>query len=711
MNPRLLVLILLLAVAAGGAYWRRKLPRTPSALKEEQAELAARRFLRLREAETAADRTTWAPAEAASRIEAALAIRVQAATESRDLEKLGPGIGSFPASSGGLPLVWLKADLLSVQSPSATASKGEWMARIRGEAVFQGLRPDGTAGATVVERFLGDAVWVDRPAPEWTAFRLIRHQRSESAGPAFRVWADLVIPTNGVGQFVDPLILENRPGGERLLLAGAGLAAVRQGDLWKLEPADFGSPERILAAAVVDIDGDGEAEWLVADSTGLRRKTPSGWNRLWLAPARLRHPQSLTVGDVDGDGRPDVWLTQYKAPYAGGQFPTPYFDALDGFPSYLLRNEGERFVDATEASGLSGKRLRRTYSASWVDLDGDGDLDLVNVSDFAGVDLHLNDGHGRFLEATGSLGESRHLFGMAHAMMDFNGDSLPDLLAIGMDSPVASQLDSQGLGRPEFPQHTAKRPAMTFGNRVFLGTGHPGSYRMEFSSRWESLRWGGWAWGVAVADWNNDGQEDVYLANGHETLENRADFERQFWLHDIYAGASTNDPAVLLYYTQAAERRHAARMSYGGWQANRLFTADGKGDFVEEGWLRGVAMTEDSRNVVSGDFDRDGRIDLAVTTYEQWPEVRQRLRIFHNETTDAGKWIGFRLPRHVPGSRVEVTTSKGLIRRWCVTGDGYRSQSGKDVHVGLGSADVVRAEWIWPDGKRVPLPGQSGRWN
>ena len=122
-------------------------------------------------------------------------------------------------------------------------------------------------------------------------------------------------------------------------------------------------------------------------------------------------------------------------------------------------------------------------------------------------------------------------------------------------------------------------------------------------------------------------------------------------------------------------------------------------------------MTEDSRNVVSGDFDRDGRIDLAVTTYEQWPEVRQRLRIFHNETTDAGKWIGFRLPRHVPGSRVEVTTSKGLIRRWCVTGDGYRSQSGKDVHVGLGSADVVRAEWIWPDGKRVPLPGQSGRWN
>mgnify|MGYP003336824970 CR=1 FL=1 len=73
---------------------------------------------------------------------------------------------------------------------------------------------------------------------------------------------------------------------------------------------------------------------------------------------------------------------QYKLPYVAGQMPTPYYDANDGFPGYLLRNDGHgNFTDATAASGLASKRFRRSYSASFVDLDEDGDVDLVVVSD------------------------------------------------------------------------------------------------------------------------------------------------------------------------------------------------------------------------------------------------------------------------------------------------------------------------------------------
>jgi hypothetical protein len=358
---------------------------------------------------------------------------------------------------------------------------------------------------------------------------------------------------------------------------------------------------------------------------------------------------------------------------------------------------------------LASKRHRRTYSASWLDVDGDGDLDLVNVSDFAGLDLHRNDGQGHFTDLTPGLGLTRHAFGMAHVVWDANHDALPDLLMVGMDSPVASQLEALGLGRPEFPGHTVHRGPMTYGNRLFMGSRSLG---MELSPLSEVLRRAGWAWGTAVLDWNNDGRDDIHLVNGHETFESRSDFERQFWQHDVYVGGSTPDPATQLYFMQANERRRAARQSYGGWQANRLFTQTATGSFVENAWILGVAVTEDCRNVVAGDFDKDGRMDLALTTYEQWPVARQRLLILRNRSVHDGHWIGYRLDTPAPGSHLEVTTREGIRRHWWVNGDSYRSQSDTEAHFGLGKgAEVLKAEWVRLGGARQELPRTLDRWH
>ena len=448
---------------------------------------------------------------------------------------------------------------------------------------------------------------------------------------------------------------------------------------------------------------------VVANASGIQVRHRDGWRQAWVAPAKLRHPQSITAGDVDGDGDLDLWVTQYRLPFVNGQFPTPYYDANDGFPSYLLRNDGTQWLDITEASGLAPKRHRRTYSASWLDFDGDGDLDLVNVSDFAGLDLYRNDGRGHFTDLTPELGLTRHAFGMAHVVWDANHDALPDLLMVGMDSPVASQLEALGLGRPEFPGHTVHRGAMTYGNRLFVGSRSRG---MELSPLSEDLRRAGWAWGAAVLDWNNDGRDDIHLVNGHETFESRSEFERQFWQHDIYVGGSTPDPASQLYFMQANERRRAARQSYGGWQANRLFTQTVRDSFVENAWILGVAVTEDCRNVVAGDFDEDGRMDLALTTYEQWPVTRQRLLIFRNRSVNDGHWIGYRLNAPAPGSHLEVTTREGIRRHWWVNGDGYRSQSDTEAHFGLGhGSEVLKAEWVRLGGARQELPRTLDRWH
>ena len=67
-----------------------------------------------------------------------------------------------------------------------------------------------------------------------------------------------------------------------------------------------------------------------------------------------------------------------------GDIPTPYFDANDSFPSYLLLNDGSgQFENGIDRAGLSEKSHRRNFSASFVDIDDDGDLDLLMASDFA----------------------------------------------------------------------------------------------------------------------------------------------------------------------------------------------------------------------------------------------------------------------------------------------------------------------------------------
>ena len=712
MTRRTVILLAVLLALGALAVWRRG-PASTAAVRQQdaQAEAAARKFMALREAEERADREVWSSTLPAVRIEQEVVLGVERAMRERKIDSgVLPDLSARISAPAGGSLRWMQVRLMRVRSHSLTGGIASgFLSDLESEVVLE-LPGEGNSSRSIwTARFLAEAEWSNGEPPRLQGYRFVEPPTILSGTPVFEPWADLLIPTNGVGLFTDPLLFESTVQGPRLHLAGAGVTAVRVGSGWSWETADMGPPDRVKAIVRADLDGDGTIEMVVANASGIQVRGRDGWRQVWVAPAKLRHPQSITAGDIDGDGDLDLWVTQYRLPFVNGQFPTPYYDANDGFPSYLLRNDGTQWLDITEASGLAPKRHRRTYSASWLDVDGDGDLDLVNVSDFAGLDLHRNDGRGHFTDLTPGLGLTRHAFGMAHVVWDANHDALPDLLMVGMDSPVASQLEALGLGRSEFPGHTVHRGPMTYGNRLFMGSRSLG---MELSPLSEVLRRAGWAWGTAVLDWNNDGRDDIHLVNGHETFESRSDFERQFWQHDVYVGGSTPDPATQLYFMQANERRRAARQSYGGWQANRLFTQTATGSFVENAWILGVAVTEDCRNVVAGDFDEDGRMDLALTTYEQWPVTRQRLLIFRNRSVQNGHWIGYRLDTPAPGSHLEVTTREGIRRHWWVNGDGYRSQSDTEAHFGLGKgAEVLKAEWVRLGGARQELPRTLDRWH
>jgi len=538
-------------------------------------------------------------------------------------------------------------------------------------------------------------------------------------GPAFfRPILNQTIVTADKLASIDPLIVYDLDGDglPEIILAAKNLVYHRTGDdRYEAQPLCRHPLDSITSAVVADFDGDGFADFLCTTSRGLFlfRGSAKGTfdeppRQVWQANPPLKNVSVLTCGDIDHDGDLDVFLGQYKVPTLAQILRPTYYDANDSWPSYLLLNDGHgNFTDATEASGLVSKRGRRVYSATLADLDADGHLDLVTASDFAGLDLYKNDGHGHFTDVTPQWVSEPHGFGMGLALADFNVDGRLDLLMIGMPSPAVDRLEHLGLSRPYTADDRHLRSAMSFGNRLYLARPGGGFEQTPMS---DSIARSGWSWGCSAFDFDNDGFPDVYIANGLQSNESVRDYEAEFWLHDLFIGDDIDDVTVTKYFLQRFSRTRGHGWSYGGYEKNRLFLNRGGESFVEIGQLAGVALEQDCRNVVADDLDGDGRGDLLVTTLEVWPEVKQTLQIFKNEVADAGHWIGFRFReegngKSPVGARVTLHYKGHSAVRQIVTGDSHRSQHAPTVHFGLGETEQAEsAEIQWVNGASIVLP-------
>jgi hypothetical protein len=574
----------------------------------------------------------------------------------------------------------------------------------------------------------GDLIvhWTPRPEAEVAAIRQIDASRlvikSRLGKPPFpELLQDHLSPT-AHSQSVDPVIVYDldNDGLSEIILAARNLVYLRPSNSLHYLPQPLCSDPAtaILSAVMGDFDGDGNPDFLCATLEGLKLFPGSGKaafeqaSRLALpAPPGWRYPMALTAGDIDNDGDLDLFVGQYRVPYEHGSLPTPYYDANDGNPAFLLLNNGDAvFTDATQSAGLENKRWRRTYSASLADLNQDGHLDLVVVSDFAGVDLYLNNGKGHFTDVTEAWVPDPRAFGMAHALTDFNADGLLDLLVIGMTSPTVDRLNHLELWRPDILEDRAMPGRMMYGNRLLLARPTGGFEQTPLS---DDVARSGWSWGCAASDFDNDGFVDVYVANGLESRDSVRDYESEYWLHDRFIGKSEPDPSVYLYFQSKFGRTRGRGQSYGGYERNRFYLNDRATAFRDVAHLMGLGLQEDARHAIADDLDGDGHVDLVTTGFEPWPASRQILRVYRNTLARSANWIGFRF-REEPGCRSPLGASV-LVRygghstiRQIVTGDSHRSQHPLALHFGLGNNTGIEwAEIRWPGGLAVTMPNPA----
>ncbi len=464
-------------------------------------------------------------------------------------------------------------------------------------------------------------------------------------------------------------------------------------------------------AVIADFSGDGMVDFVGVDEKGyplLFEGNAEG--RFSKAPTKMVNtqlglPKTFTAGDIDGDGDLDIHIANYKFAYRQGQMPSPYFDANDGYPAIMLRNDGDgKFTNITESSGLGAKKNRRSYSSSFIDLDDDQDMDLIVVSDYAGFDVYTNDGKGQFTDMTSEFGLDRHFFGMGHTFGDFDEDGKLDFYVIGMSSTTARRLQEMGVGRSDLKKHTEMREAMGYGNRMFLRRDN-GFIKAPFN---DQVARTGWSWGTSTFDFDNDGDKDIFVANGHYSGESTQDYCTTFWRHDIYEGGGKDVARDILFQTESTDLREA-NISWNGYEHKVLYLKHNN-EYINIAYLMGVAFEYDARAVVTEDIDLDGRKDLLVVEHEALGlnKTQYRLHVYKNVFASAGNWVGVQLSdekgRSTIGANVEITTAAGKQFTRLVTGDSFSSQHSSNVHFGLGSIDSVDAITVtWADGKQKTL--------
>jgi Tfp pilus assembly protein PilF/peroxiredoxin len=415
------------------------------------------------------------------------------------------------------------------------------------------------------------------------------------------------------------------------------------------------------------------------------------------------------MADYDRDGFLDLYLCVYSYSYGAGEdklgTPMPYHDARTGPPGILFRNDGRgRFLDATRESGIDVANDRYHFAAAWADYDGDGWQDLLVANDFGAKNLYRNRGRqgGRvtFEDVAAAAGVLDHGAGMSAAFLDYDNDGRLDIYTGNMWSAPGLRVTAHAAFMSDAPAEVKalyRRHAR--GNSLFRNLGDGRFEDRSLPSRAETGRW---AWSSDAFDFDSDGWDDLYVANGMLTRDAEPlDLDGFFWRQVVARSPLTRLKDTPYDDGWRALNQMLLRGSIAGRQRNGLLRNDGTGGFDEVAGAAGLDLDQDGRSFAVLDFDRDGDPDLAVMAARQTPQ----LRLFRNDYEARGARIAIRLKgtagnRDAVGARVSVETDALRRTRVVQAGSGFLSQHSKELVVGLGaSRRVTKLRVVWPSGR------------
>jgi Flp pilus assembly protein TadD/peroxiredoxin len=493
------------------------------------------------------------------------------------------------------------------------------------------------------------------------------------------------------------------------------------------DSAGLGVLDDSASSLFADVDNDGDEDLVLATATTPLLFSNDGHGRFTRAADAFqfaRPPQgvltSMSAADYDRDGYLDLYLCVYSYFFGAGEdkagTPAPYYDARNGPPGILLRNDRHgHFVDATNAAGLDTGNDRYHFAAAWGDYDGDGWPDLLVANDFGTKNLYHNlgarNGGVTFEDVAPAAGVLDHGAGMSATFFDYDNDGRPDIYTGNMWSAPGQRVTSAPAFQPDAtPEVRALYQRHVRGNSLFHNLGGGRFDDVTVPSR---AAMGRWAWSSDAFDFDSDGWEDLYIVNGMLTRPGAAaaepDLESFFWRQVVARSPLTRIPGTSYDEAWRAINQLLVHGSIASRQRNVFLRNDGHGGFDEVSGALGLDLDQDGRSFARLDLDRDGDEDLMLMAARQAPQ----LRIFRNDfaTLTAGdtdrsrpaalavRLAGVKSNRDAIGARVTVETDRMRRTKSVQAGSGFLSQHSKELIFGLGASErVVSLTVDWPSG-------------
>ncbi|MEX0647918.1 MAG: CRTAC1 family protein [Balneolaceae bacterium] len=355
--------------------------------------------------------------------------------------------------------------------------------------------------------------------------------------------------------------------------------------------------------------------------------------------------------------------------------PDSYEYATNGGRNYLLKNRGDgTFEDVSDQAGITNTR-RWTLAAGSADIDGSGWPDLVLANDYGVDEILFNQNGETFI----SGGEQAGIGFVPKSGMSV---SFGDVLNQGELSIYITNISEAGV--------------LMQGNNLWVpsrrANGEIPRYRNVAGNMGVEI--GEWGYGGKFVDFNNDGNIDIYVANGYVSDEPGTDY----WYD--YAKVVGGNRSIIM---DAGNWPAMNNRTFSGYQTNKIWLNDGAGRFREVARVTGGALNLDSRSVAYADFFGNGAMDLIVAN--QHSEVK----LYKNSTDERRNWVGFQLEgiqsnRSAIGAEVIVEWDGKRQKKIITGGDAFSSQSQRPLHFGLGYAGQVdRVEIRWPSGEVMEI--------
>jgi tetratricopeptide (TPR) repeat protein/peroxiredoxin len=482
------------------------------------------------------------------------------------------------------------------------------------------------------------------------------------------------------------------------------------------ESSGVGVIENTACALFVDVDNDGRQDLIVVRATGPMLFMNEGGSKFRQKADAFQFANPLqgtltgaAVADYDRDGWLDIYFCLYVY-YQGTdqyKYPSPYYDAENGPPNFMMRNNRDgTFRDVTAGTGLNQNNTRYSFCCGWNDFNHDGWPDLYVVNDFGRKNLYRNNGNGTFTDVALQAGVEDVGAGMSVCWFDYDNDGVEDLYVSDMWTAAGERISMQDIFKKDAPKETrALYHKHAMGNSLFRNVSrNGGASAFEDATRAAGVGIGRWAWASDAWDFDHDGFLDLYIANGMVSGPSRKDNDEDlnsfFWRQVV---ANSPDKAKPSHdYEQgwsAINELIRADGTWSGYERNIFYANNGDGTFSDISGAMGLDFLEDGRAFALADFDHDGRQEVFLKN-RNGPQLRLLKNVMENLPPSIAFHLhGTKSNRDAIGAVIALETEVGHQTRSLQAGSGFLSQHSKDVFFGLGAAKgPVRASIRWPSG-------------